>query len=74
VDALRALLAERADGDRRRARDRRDILPKRDGRRLVLADLGAVPGPEALFELAVVHRTVPLLSAASIATCSRLSA
>ncbi len=45
------------------------------GRRgLGRADLGGVPGPQALFQVSIGHRTVPLVSAASIASCSRFSA
>ena len=38
------------------------------------ADLGLVPGPEPPFQLSIGHRTIPLVSAVSIASCSRFSA
>ena len=69
-----AATAEPPRALRHRPRDRHDIAPQRQRRGLAFADPGAVERPQALLELSVRHRWVPLLSPASIASCSRLSA
>ncbi len=70
-----ALAARRAtEGRRCRRRDRRQALAQVIGRGLGRVDLVGVPRPQSLFQLSIGHRTVPLVSAASIASCRRLRA
>ncbi len=57
-----------------RGRDRGEALAQVGGRALDAVDLRGVPGAQPLLELVVGHRSVPLVSAASMASCSRFSA
>ncbi len=65
---------QRTQGGRRRDRDLGQAVAEIGRGRLVLTDLGAVPGTQSVFELSVGHRSVLVASAGSIASRSRFMA